>query len=120
MTHEQIADRSKDVTRRLGWAFLVEKHRETMEATGRGVRLTVVHKCMGLKKGEKQRVLAEIETVDVRREPLDAIMTEPDGPAREGFPDLAPAGFVALFCKSQRCYPSTEVTRIEFRYLEAP
>jgi len=38
---------------------------------------------------------------------------------REGFPDLSPGDFIALFCRANRCGPATRVTRIEFRYVEA-
>jgi hypothetical protein len=57
------------------------------------------------------------EVVSVRREPLDAI-TAADV-ATEGFPDWTPAEFVSFFCRTHRgCGLSTEVTRIEWRYLD--
>lgn len=116
MTEAQILARTKDVTRRLGWIWLVEAHRKAMEETGRGVPLTVVHKCMGLKKGEKQRVIAEVETVDVRRESLWTITDE--DVAREGFPFMTRTDFVGMFCRHMKCPPTETITRIEFRYLE--
>jgi hypothetical protein len=58
--------------------------------------------------------------VSVRRERLDAI-TQADVIA-EGFPDMSPAGFVEFFCSRfpRRLSGATEVTRIEFRYIEEP
>ena len=35
----------------------------------------------------------------------------------EGFGDLTPSEFVAMFCREMGCNPGTDVTRIEFRYL---
>jgi hypothetical protein len=55
--------------------------------------------------------------MSVRREPLDAI-TAADV-AAEGFPQMTPAEFVAFFCRTHRsCGPGTEVTRIEWRYVD--
>ena len=105
MTMGQFMDGSKDVTRRLGWASL-----------GVGDRLTGVEKCMGLKAGERQVVLGEIEIVSVRSERLDAITD--DDVRREGFPGETAVWFVALFCAAMRCGPETMVRRIEYRYLE--
>jgi hypothetical protein len=104
MTELQFEARTKDVTRRLGWASLTP-----------GTRLTGVRKAMGLAKGERQHVLHDVEVVSVRRERVDAI-TE-DDVRREGFPDWSPAQFVDFFCKGHRCAPGTTVTRIEFRHL---
>ena len=44
---------------------------------------------MGLKKGEKVRVICQIRITDVRTEPLDAI-TQTDC-VKEGFPDITPS-----------------------------
>lgn len=104
-TLDQFADGSKTVTRRLGWAKL--------EA---GMRLVAVEKAMGLKKGERHNVLGRIRVVSVRREPLSKI-TDADV-AREGFPAMDRAEFVAMFCKAFRCKPGTTVTRIEFEKVE--
>lgn len=38
--------------------------------------------------------------------------------AAEGFPGVAGAEFVDFFCREMRCKPDTEVTRIEFEYVE--
>ena len=60
-------------------------------------------------------LLGELEVLDVRREPLAAINNEPQGTAREGFPELLPHEFVHLFRKAMGCEPEDMVTRIEFR-----
>lgn len=119
-TVPQILDRSKTVTRRMGWKFLKP-----------GDRLWAAEKCMGLKKGEKQVRLAMIEVVDVRRESLLEMgplgWTQPNEDHRaygqaevvaEGFPDLTADEFVGMFCAMNRCVPSDEVTRIEFTYID--
>lgn len=64
MTIDAVRDRSKTVTRR---------HINTWETLKPGDQLTLVEKGMGLKKGEKQIVLAEVEVVDVRVEPLGRV-----------------------------------------------
>ncbi len=113
LTTRQFRDRTKDVTRRLGWQHLQP-----------GTKLGGVVKCMGLKAGETVEKLGIIEIVSVSREPLQALLDDPEygrqEAIREGFPDLGGAGFVDLFCRSQKCRPATEVTRIEFRYIEPP
>ncbi len=101
LTERQLVCGTKTVTRRLGW--------RTLKA---GDELLAVDKCMGLKKGQRQRVLAKIRVVGVRREPVsDATETE----ARlEGFPHMTAGEFVRFFCRSMKCEPTTEITRIEF------
>ena len=49
LTTNQIIDETKDVTRRNGWENLKP-----------GDRLRAVEKAMGLKKGEKQRLLRDL------------------------------------------------------------
>jgi hypothetical protein len=102
LTERQFCDGSKTVTRRLGWAALKP-----------GGHLLAVRKLRGLKKGERQHVLGEIKIVSVRREVLSRISWVDC--AREGFPELSPAEFVAMFCKEMRCKPEKMVRRIEFR-----
>lgn len=106
MTEEQFLDGSKTVTRRRGWRDLVA-----------GDRLTAVRKAMGLKKGEKQHVLGDIEVVAAWQERLDTITQE--DVVREGFPEMTPVEFVGMFCSHMRPYrPEWDVTRIEFRRVE--
>jgi hypothetical protein len=72
---------------------------------------------MGRRPGEPLERIVNVEVTAVRRERLDAI-TAADV-AAEGFPEMTPAGFVTFFCGTHHgCTPETEVTRIEWRYLE--
>lgn len=105
LTEDAVRERRKTVTRRLGWDFL--------EA---GTRLTLCRKVMGRRKGEPLVRIADVEVVSVRRERLDAITQ--DDVEREGFILTTPAMFVDFFCEHMRCNPSTEVTRLEWRYLD--
>jgi hypothetical protein len=104
LTERQFLAGHKTVTRRLGWRKLMP-----------GDRLLGVRKAMGLKKGEKQVVLGELEVIRVELEPLHSIHQYDDDCAKEGFPHLSPVEFVRFFCKSMNCKPETVVTRIEFR-----
>lgn len=101
LTEQQLLDGSKTVTRRLGWARLRA-----------GDELLAVRKCMGLKRGEKQHVLAKIRIVSVRLEPLSTI--DRRDVVREGFPGMSPGDFVVMFCKHMKCTAASLVTRIEF------
>ena len=103
MTERALLDGTKTVTRRLGWL--------TLKA---GDELLAVDKTMGLRKGQKSRILACLRVVSVMREQLsDVTHTEC---ALEGFPEMTPAEFVEMFCAAHagKCTPSTEVTRIRF------
>ena len=107
LTEPQVVARTKTVTRRMGWLNLRD-----------GERLTLCRKVMGRRKGEPLVRLVDVEVVSVRRERLDAI-TAADV-EREGFPTMTPAEFVEFFCASHKgCTPDTDVTRIEWRYVEA-
>jgi hypothetical protein len=102
LTERQLLDGSKTVTRRLGWAFLKP-----------GDELLAVRKCMGLKKGEKQHVLARIRVVGVSVEPLPYVGRAGET-AREGFPEMTGDQFCEFFARTMRCSPIAEVTRIAF------
>lgn len=76
-------------------------------------------KCQGIGPGELVR-LGKIEILRVTREPLNAMLGLDNGAAecrREGFPDLTPEQFVAMFCEHMKCEPEVEITRIVFRKL---
>ena len=105
LTEQAVVERRKTVTRRLGWKFLKP-----------GDRLTLCRKVMGRKKGEPLVRLAEVEVVDVRRERLDAITD--DDVVREGFPGWVAADFILFFLAHMAAGHDTEVTRIEWRYLD--
>jgi hypothetical protein len=113
LTPDQILDRSKTVTRRLGWKTLKP-----------GTLVRAVRKGMGLKKGEKVEQLAIIRIVDVRRESLLKLADTTYGwneVAREGFaahPQFgSPETFLDMFCDTHECEPYIDVTRIEFEYV---
>ncbi len=107
LTTDQIRNRTKTVTRRLGWKSLQP-----------GTRLMGVVKGMGLKPGETVERLGEIVVVSATREPLNAITRE--DVAREGFPHRDVADFIRMFCEHMDCEPDAEVTRIEFEYVKEP
>lgn len=106
LTTPQFRDGSKTVTRRVGW--------QSLKA---GDRLLAVEKAMGLRKGEHPVPLGVIEVVSVRREHIREM--DPADCAREGFPDMTPADFAAMFTRHMKC-PDGMVTRIEFKRVEAP
>jgi hypothetical protein len=108
LTEPQLLDGSKTVTRRQ-----VGSPRSVWRRLKPGDRLRAVDKAMGLKPGQHPRELAVIEVVSVRLERLDAI--EPDDCAREGFPEMVPAEFVAFFRQHMGCPADQLVARIEFR-----
>ena len=110
LTTEQIKNRTKTVTRRLGWKNLKA-----------GDVLNACVKCMGLKKGEKPERLAQIRVVNVRQEVLENMDVKPYGEievAMEGFPHMTGSEFVGMFAENMKCEPSSTVTRIEFEYLD--
>lgn len=112
LTTRQVREKTKDVTRRLGWEYLKK-----------GELLQGCEKCQGRKPGEPIVKLAVVKVVSVRREPLRALTDDPVYGAaevrREGFPEMTPAAFVEFFCNShEKCTPDTKVARIEFGYVE--
>ena len=128
-TKEQFRARRKHVTRRLDKSL----HLYHLKP---GTILTAIEKAQGLKKGEHVVRMGEIVVLEVGREPLDHIIksnqrgipenirkiyatwTFPLETDLEGFPELAPSEFVAMFCKMNKCTPDTEVTRILFDYMD--
>lgn len=105
LTTRQFKDRTKTVTRRLGWLHLRA-----------GDIIEGVEKAQGLKKGEQVKYLGRIRITSTRREPLDAITA--DDVRREGFPGWSPERFIAFFTKSHKCTRDRHVHRIEFEYLQ--
>lgn len=100
LTTEQVINRTKTVTRRLGWRNLKP-----------GTTLQAVEKCQGLKKGEKVKRLRLVRVVSVRSEKLCSITL--DDVRKEGFTELwqAPLWFCEMFMKHNRCAIDSEVTR---------
>ncbi len=114
MTIDAVRERRKTVTRR---------RESTWKSLKVADRLLAVDRVMGFKKGESSEILATIEVVDVRVEPLSEI-TEADV-AAEGlhamwadFPDLGREHFVKAFCDAMGGAPDQLVRRIEFRYVD--
>lgn len=110
LTLDAVRERRKTVTRRKV---------DTWRGLEAGDRLTLVEKGMGLPKGSKQVVVAEVEIVDVRVQLLSHV-DEADVRA-EGF-TITPAGF-ARFWLDSHGYRQDEdplVRRIEWRYLDDP
>lgn len=106
LTEPQVRDRSKTVTRRAGWLKLRA-----------GDHLTLCRKVMGRRPGEPLERIASVTVISVRREALNAITA--DDVTAEGFPHMTPAEFVAYFCATHKgCAPGTEITRIQWAYLD--
>ena len=78
-TKEQVRNRTKTVTRRLGWKNLKP-----------GTLLRIVEKAMGLKPGEQIVPLAVVRVKEVTREALNKVT--PDDCVKEGFPQMSPSG----------------------------
>lgn len=117
MTVTAVRDRTKTVTRR---------HVDTWKALKPGDRLTLIEKGMGLPKGARQVVLAEVEIVDVRVEFLGRIIDEGRaGCVVEGLPWMDTDEFVRFWAGSHG-YGSPALNlclaiacrRIEWRYLD--
>ncbi len=104
LTTEQFLNRTKTVTRRLGWKNL----------KAGDIRMGC-EKCMGLRPGEKLNRLGLIRAVKVWREPLCDITM--DDVEREGFPGKDCKWFIEMFCREMGGRPYQRVTRIEFEYL---
>lgn len=109
LTTEQMENRTKTVTRRLGWRNLKP-----------GQHIAACRKCMGLKKGETIERIAVLWVRSVTREPLCHILDQGiEECAREGFPHMKPERFVDFFCASHKgCKPDSLVTRIAFDYVD--
>lgn len=131
MTTDAVIERRKTVTRRKGW-WVDKNGRRLLHP---GDRITLCRKVQGRKPGEPLERLAEVEVVSVERQRLGRLIEEDpwsDDPnfdpsyarnevTREGFPHLSPEDFVErFFVKAQSIYPAHFVTRIEWRYLDAP
>lgn len=105
LTTQQVRDRTKTVTRRLGWRSLKV-----------GDLLQGAVKCQGLKKGEHPEKICVVRVTKVNRETLDFLTK--DDVVLEGFPEMEPHEFVTMFCEHNKCQPNARVTRIEFEYVE--
>lgn len=119
LTMDAVRARTKTVTRR---------HPDTWKTLAVGDRLTLVEKAMGLPKGARQIILAEVEIVDVRVEPLSRVLTEDFATIREGLPLMLRGDFIRFWLSTHGYQPKSPLTdadldtpcrRIEWRYLPA-
>jgi hypothetical protein len=109
LTTEAILNRTKTVTRRLGWSNLKP-----------GEEFSACKKCMGLKAGEKIERLAVLRCVTNTPEPLHLMFDSKYGAEeaiREGFPQMTGTEFVDMFCSHMRVTHDATVHRIEFEYV---
>lgn len=104
LTTEQVRNKTKTVTRRLGWDFLKK-----------GDIINACVKCMGLKKGEKVEKICQIIIISSFRIPLLWITQE--DVFLEGFPDWSPEDFIIMFCKHNKIGRRELVNRIKFEYV---
>ena len=118
MTIDAVRARTKTVTRR---------HVDTWTTLKPGDRLTLIEKGMGLPKGTHQVVLARVEIVDVRVEPVSRVLNEDFATEREGLPDMLRGEFIRFWLSGHGYRPAspladddlvTPCRRIEWRYLD--
>lgn len=107
LTQRQVRERSKTVTRRLGW-----------KDAKPGDLVQPVVKGQGLKKGETvEKIGGPIRFVRVDQVVLCDIT--PQDVYREGFPQMTTREFIKMFKQSHKgCRRDDRVTRIEFEYVE--
>lgn len=103
-TRPQIREQTKTVTRRRGWSEL-----------NPGQLFWAVEKAQGLKLGEKVKRLALLRCLSNHPTVLHSI--EQSDVIAEGFPELTPDGFIAMFCHHMGGEPDQIVNRIEFEYV---
>lgn len=116
MTVDAVLARTKTVTRR---------HVDTWKDLKPGDRVTLIEKGMGLAKGERQVVLAEVEIVGVRVEVLARVVLAGER-SKEGLPHLSGPEFVDMWCRGHGYASVTDglarlslpCRRIEWRYLD--
>lgn len=135
-TTAAVRDRTKTVTRRVGW-WTDKRGRRLLQP---GDMVTLCAKVMGRRYRcdcadlidgwsdcpdcddgwcvEPLERICDVEVVSVIREKLNDIVDRPDDPALEGFPEMGPYDFIAFFCDAFSVGPTEMVTRIEWRYLD--
>lgn len=111
-TEAAVRERRKTVTRRKGWTFLKP-----------GDRLTLCRKVMGRRNGEPLVRVAEVEVVSVCREHLHNMTLDPTYGRKEveleGCAPMSPEDFVYQYFEHKQGIPrNTEITRIEWRYVD--
>lgn len=112
MTVDAVRNRTKTVTRRRG---------NTWRDLKAGDRLTLIEKGMGLPKGAKQVVLAEVEIVDVRVEPITNVNEGEVLAEGFGWYRWTPDDFICFWLGSHGYNAERDrdvlCRRIEWRYL---
>ena len=103
-TIDQVRNRQKTVTRRVGWKSLKA-----------GQILNLVEKSMGLKPGQKVKRICQVVVTQVTQEPLSAV-TDLDV-EKEGFPGMSREDFIAKFQRIYKIKEDDLVTRIRYDYL---
>jgi hypothetical protein len=107
MTTAAARAHTESVTRRLGWWSVKP-----------GEVIMAIEKGMGLKKGEKQVEIGPFRVVSAKGEQVrDFFKYGPEECAREGFPDLTPVQFVAMFKRHHSIPDNWPVNRIEIEWL---
>ena len=101
LTTEQMRKRMKTQTGRLNWDFLQV-----------GCVVMSVEKGRGLRKGERVNRLYPIRITRKWRAPVKSI--DQAGCMREGFPDMTPDQFVAMFCAHNKCSPARVINWFQF------
>ena len=116
LTVDAVRERRKTVTRR---------HVDTWRNLKPGDRLTLIEKGMGLPKGSRQIVVAEVEVLSNRVEALYDI--DDRDVEREGFDGWTPGEFCSFWLESHGYRPQTQneamavqCRRICWRYLDDP
>ncbi len=104
LTTDQVRNKTKTVTRRLGWWFLKP-----------GDIVNACVQCQGIKKGEKIQKICQIWVVKSEKENLSGM--DKSECIKEGFPEMSPGEFVSMFCREMKCHRSAPVNRIEFEYI---
>ena len=105
LTKDQVRNKTKFVTRRLGWWFL--KPGDVVQAC---------EQCQGLLKGQKFVKICQIRIVSTRPEPLKDITL--DEVRLEGFPEMSVWEYIQMFTEKMVCLDFDPVNRIEFEYVE--
>lgn len=115
LTQQQVRNRTKFVTRRLGWRHLK-----------RGERFTAILKGQGIPKGGKVERICQLECVQNWPEPLSVMINDPaygkKEATKEGFPEMSGQQFAEMFIRhnNRPAHPvtlDTPINRIEFKYV---
>jgi hypothetical protein len=107
LTTEQIKNRTKTVTRRVGWWYLQS-----------GDIINAIEKGMGLKKGEKVKKICQLRIKSALLQELKIEKITKDECIREGFPEMSPEEFIDFLCShNKQIWYGRSIMRIEFEYV---